>query len=194
MEDTVGSPNKPKDLINTLSTPETSNKPSPAPNNSQQAYPNGNNLTTDLDLQWLGWMKSELKIALRNVFENLQAKQEQQLQNPDSNKSTLISSLARELSSVLDAKIDGHYFNSNRSKTNSELTNKKQRDSSSIQEEMLLRTLRQNQLVLYICGTSNTHDHNKLLPLNDNELGDKLAKIRPLFKSILVQPNGKFPS
>lgn len=157
------------------------------------------------DQQWLLWMASELKSALRSLLKNLIPKQQQQQQaNSDLNKSTVISNLARELSSVLDAKIDSHYYpfldtsiaNSTTPKTNLGLSNNK--DSIQQQREQLegeaalLQSLRQNKLVLYTCAASNTYDPNKfLLSLNDNELGDKLAKIRPLFKSILVQPNGK---
>lgn len=206
---TFGPINKSEDLINTLSRLEKDNKIPLTPYKSEQQYLNVNNPTTNLDAQWLSWVGSELKIAIRNVFENLEPKLQQQqqllMQNLDSNKSTVISMLARELSSVLDAKVDSRNSpiqllensnsnsnsNTNTNKTNSELINSKQSDLSSIQEEVLLRTIRQNQLVLYTCGSSNTHDHNKLLSLNDNELGDKLAEIRPLFKSILVQHNGK---
>lgn len=58
------------------------------------------------------------------------------------------------------------------------------------QRAAMWQFLRQNKLVLYTCGASNTHG-NHLVPAMDKEQLDKLAGIRPLFKSILVQANGK---
>ena len=55
--------------------------------------------------------------------------------------------------------------------------------------------LRHNRLVLYVCGASNTRsldDSSSRRLLGDiGHHRDKLARIRPIFSSILVRPNGK---
>lgn len=160
------------------------------------------------DQEWLDWMASELKKSLAK-FADKQSRREFPNNRANSNIVPIISLLAGELSSVLDANFDDTANNSpslaNTSTANAgsvagsaisaaslispEVANKF--NDKHWQREKLLQVLQQNKLVLYTCGASNTHSSNKLLSLDDNELGDKLAKVRPLFKSILVKPNGK---
>lgn len=58
--------------------------------------------------------------------------------------------------------------------------------------------LGQNRLVLYTCAANNLLEANKLLGFgnssddNNKELRDKLTSVRPVFRSILLQTNGRF--
>lgn len=138
-------------------------------------YSNSNSVATTDDHRWLTWMSGQLGELLSKLGRPLQQQQQQDLNDLDG-----LTLLANQLTRAF---------------------RKLQRQASGGRvtgQQELFELWRQKRLVLYTCGASNTgatNDDNKslLLPaaVVDNEHRDKLARVRPVFSSILVQTNGE---